>query len=154
MLGVMHEARRELRQVQPENRRHPDVLKVRWRIYAAAHKWRACLSVAQFLVLEEPDNPFGWVHRSFALHETRRTREAFEWLLPAVQMFKQDFIIPYNLACYACQLGDLSETWVWYRRAYDLADADMVQAMALEDKDLQAIWDKIRLLPNRTFKPT
>ncbi len=154
MLGVLHEARRELGRVQPENRRHSEVLKVRWRIYAAAHKWRACLSVAQTLVFEEPANPFGWVHRSFALHEMRRTHEAFEGLLPAVELFKKDFIIPYNLACYACQLGHLTEAWTWYRRARGLADGGMVQAMALEDNDLQPIWDKIRLPGKRTSNPT
>ena len=144
MLDAPHEARHELRGIRPENRRHPEVLQVRWRIYAAAHKWRACLSAAQALVIAAPESPFGWVHRSFALHEMHRTREAFELLLPAAQQFSKDFIIPYNLACYACQLGRLDEAWAWYQRARGLTEAEIVEAMALEDKDLQPIWNKIR----------
>jgi len=144
MLGAPHEARRELGRIRLENRRHPEVQQVRWRIWAAAHKWRACMLLAQSLLIEEPENPFGWVHRSFALHEMRRTQEAYDQLLPAVQQFADDFIIPYNLACYACQMGRLAEAWSWYQRARGLADARMIQSMALEDKDLQSIWDKIR----------
>jgi hypothetical protein len=154
MLGALHEARRELRLIQRENRRHSEVLQVRWRIYAAAHKWRACLAVAETLVIREPGNPFGWVHRSFALHEMRRTLEAFEKLIPAARQFKKDFILPYNVACYACQLGRLDEAWAWYRRARGLAEAGMVDAMALEDKDLQPLWNKIRPPAKPPSNPT
>lgn len=150
MLGSTREARHELRFIQPENRRHPEVLQIRWRIYAAVHKWRACLSVARTLLIEEPESPFGWVHLSFALHEMGRTKEAWQQLLPAVRQFPNDFIIPYNLACYTCQLGRLTEAWAWYEHARGMAAAGTVQAMALEDKDLQPIWDKIRPPANPT----
>jgi predicted Zn-dependent protease len=154
MLDAPHEARHELRGIRPENRRHPEVLQVRWLIYAAAHKWRACLSAAQALVIAAPENPFGWVHRSFALHEMHRTQEAFELLLPAARQFNKDFIIPYNLACYACQLGRLDEAWAWYQRAHGLAGAGMLEAMSLEDNDLQPIWGRIRLPAKPPSNPT
>lgn len=154
MLGAPHEARRELRRIQSHNRRHADVLEVRWRVYAAVHKWRACLSLAQNLLANEPGKPFGWVHRSFALHEMGRTHEAWQQLLPAVRQFPNDFIIPYNLACYACQLGRLTEAWSWYERARGLAGTGMVEAMAMEDKDLQPLWNKIRPPTNPSFNAT
>lgn len=154
MLGAPHEARRELRLIQPENRRHLEVLQVHWRVCAAAHKWRACLSLAQALLVEEPENPFGWVHRSFALHEMGRTQEAWDRLLPAARQFKNDFIIPYNLSCYACQLGRLLEAWSWYQRARGLAETGIVESMALDDKDLQPIWNKIRPPQDPSCSPT
>ncbi len=144
MLDAPYEARRELRRISPENRRHIEVMELRWRIYAAVHKWRACLSLAQFLLDQEPESPFGWVHRSFALHEMGRTEEAWQQLLPAARQFPRDFIIPYNLACYACQLGQLTEAWEWYKRAHQLAAPGVVSRMALEDKDLKPLWNKIR----------
>ena len=48
-----------------------------------------------------PDEPVGWIHRSYVLHEQKRTREAWDLLLPAAKKFPEDFTIPYNLACYA-----------------------------------------------------
>ncbi len=54
-----------------------------------------------------PDEPPGWIHRSFGLHELGRTSEAEQLLLPAATKFPNEPIIPYNLACYACRLGNI-----------------------------------------------
>jgi len=40
---------------------------VRWRIYANAKKWEASLDIAPALIHLDPDEPLGWVHRSYAL---------------------------------------------------------------------------------------
>ena len=45
-LGNHVEANAELEKVAPANHAHPDVLQVRWRVYAKAGKWDACLDIA------------------------------------------------------------------------------------------------------------
>ena len=53
----------------------------------------------------------------------------------------------YNLACYECQLGRLSEAKQWLARAFPLADARKIRAMALEDLDLKPLWKEISEMP-------
>jgi hypothetical protein len=54
--------------------------------------------------------------------------------------------IPYNLACYACQLGNLPEARQWLAKAIEISDAKDIKAMALSDPDLQPMWDEIKKL--------
>ncbi len=95
-----------------------------------------------------PDDANAWVHRSYALHELRRTREAFDLLRPAVGRFPKEIIIPYNLACYTCQLGDLAAARRWFEQALALDDHAEEKRhrlrAALEDADLQPLWPELR----------
>jgi len=42
-LGNHREANGELERIAPQHQVHPDVLDLRWKIYATAKKWDACL---------------------------------------------------------------------------------------------------------------
>ena len=70
-LGFGHviEAEKELKQISPAMQRHPVVLEVRWNMWAKAECWDNCEKIAQELIELMPDSPFGWIHRSYALHE-------------------------------------------------------------------------------------
>ena len=53
-------------------------------------------------------------------------------------------IIPYNLACYAAQLGRLDEAMDWLRRAVTAGgDSKGIKGMAMRDDDLKALWERI-----------
>ncbi len=80
-LGNHLEANEELEQITASNRAHPAVLEVRWQIFAKAKKWDAVLDIASALVQFVPEHPLGWVHRSYCLHELKRTAEARDNLL-------------------------------------------------------------------------
>ena len=133
----------ELEQITPENRAHPAVLAVRWQIYAKAKKWEAALDIASALIQLAPEHPFGWVHRSFCLHELKRTEEARDNLLRAVDKFPEDPIIRYNLACYECQLGRLEQAKNWLEKAFELGDPREMKLMALGDPDLEPLWQSL-----------
>jgi len=81
-LGDHIAANEELEQITATKRSHPDVLGVRWEVYAKAKRWDACVDIAEAMVKLAPENSCGWIHRSFALHELKRTEEAYEKLLP------------------------------------------------------------------------
>jgi hypothetical protein len=49
----------------------------------------------------------------------------------------------YNLACYACQLGNLKGAKAWLGKAIDLAGKKDIRLMALDDPDLEPPWSQI-----------
>jgi hypothetical protein len=60
-----------------------------------------------------------------------------------VEKFPKEWVMRYNLACYACQLGDLKAAWKSLEKAIDMAPSKDVKTMALEDKDLEPLWTDI-----------
>ena len=138
-LGLPRDATAELDQIAPQRRGHPDVLELRWHIGAKEKQWATCLTLAATLIQLAPERADGWIHCSFALHELRRTQEAFDQLLPTVDRFPRVWTIPYNLACYASQLRQFPAAQKWLERALAV-DKKMVQRAALVDEDLKPLW--------------
>lgn len=145
-LGRAAEAVAELDRISPEHQERPEVLEVRWVACVALKDWDAATRVAERLVTLAPDRPNGWLHRAYALRraESGGLEQAWEALRPAAERFPREPIIPYNLACYACQMGRLDEARQWFQRALDLGDRATLKEMALHDADLQPLWDEIR----------
>src|SRR4051812_14200244 len=81
-LGVHQEAGLELEKVSDSFQKHPEVLSIRWSLLVAEQKWNESIETAQYLVDTAPEYPLGWIHRSYSLHEVKRTQEAFDLLLP------------------------------------------------------------------------
>lgn len=142
-LGDPIEANEELERIAPTMRAHPDVLCVRWRIYAAAKKWEQAAKIAKIISEVSPDVPFGFINMAYALHELKRTNEARAVLLPIVDKFERNHTISYDLACYECQLGNLKRARDWLQKAIDSAGENDVRMRALEDPDLQPLWANI-----------
>jgi tetratricopeptide (TPR) repeat protein len=136
------EANEELEKITPDLRAHPDVLEVRWQIYARARKWAMCVDIAEDIIKLAPDRPEAWIQRSFALHELHLMQEAFEQLLPAVVIFREVWTIPYNLACYCAQTGRLEECKTWLKMAMNI-DEKMVRRAAVDDPDLKPLRDSL-----------
>jgi len=68
-----------------------------------------------------------------------RTLEAWNKLLPAVERFPKEATIPYNLACYACQLGNLEHARVWLEKAAQIRGRRTIKALAADDADLKPL---------------
>lgn len=148
MLGNSAEAWREFEQIQPLLHAHPEALDFQWQWFAREKRWLEALDIGGCLVHLCPEDPIAWIHRSYALHELRRTREAFDLLLPAAQRFPKETTIPYNLSCYTSQLGDLPAARRWFTRVLTLGKgpAEKLHRLhaALEDADLQPLWPELR----------
>ena len=114
----------------------------RCEIYSKAKQWDHLLTVAETLVKVAPDKKRGWILRSFALHEMKRTQEAFDLLLPTAEKFPKFWLIPYNLSCYCAQLGRLEECQEWFKKAMAI-DEHTVKRAAIDDPDLQPLWDSM-----------
>jgi tetratricopeptide (TPR) repeat protein len=144
-LGNHLEANEELEKITPQFRAHPDVLEIRWQICAKEKKWDACRDLAASITQLDPARDAGWIHLAYS---TRRASDgglekARTILLSAGKLFPNVSIIPYNLACYECQLGNLKEALLWLGKAIDLAGKKDIRAMALDDPDLKPLWKDI-----------
>jgi len=147
-LGCPADAVAELDAIPPDHQQHPDVLEMRWRLHANAHEWSAAANVAQALVARAPERVTGWLHHAYALRRAPdgNVQLAFDALLPAVDRFPAEAIVPYNLACYACQLGRQAEARAWLDRAFKVGNKTELKRMARDDEDLKPLWPDLEKL--------
>jgi Flp pilus assembly protein TadD len=142
-LGNPTEALAELERISAGSQSHPEVLMLRWEILGTQGKWEEALEVGQRLVQLAPERSESWIKQSFALHELKRTQEAWDALMPVAESFPEVSTIPYNLACYACVLEQFNAAMAWLRRAIKVGGKRSVREMALKDPDLRALWYQI-----------
>lgn len=145
-LGCVAEAAAELDLVSPAHHHHPAVLQIRWQVLSARKEWEDCLHVARTLREKLPDHPAGWDKEAISLHKLGRTREAWELAHPRAGRFRKEAQFLYNLACYEAQLGNLDQARMRLKHVFTLGPADRWQTVALEDPDLQPLWDEIRAM--------
>lgn len=148
-LGNPSEAGEEIARISPGLLEHPDVLEVRWQVCAAGQRWDPALEVAELLMKKAPDRASAWLHRAYALRRAHGggLEKAWDALFPAAALFPKEAVIPYNLACYAAQLGRLDEAWDWLHKAMEAAeDVQAIKKMAMADKDLDPIRERINQL--------
>jgi tetratricopeptide (TPR) repeat protein len=140
------EAFAELDRISNPAQIHPDVLTLRWEIFAAEKKWQEALEIGRALVQLAPERADSWIKQSYALHELKRTQEAWDALHSVSEHFPELSTIPYNLACYACQLEQIPVALNWLKRAMKAGGKDRIRKMALSDHDLKPIWLQIKTL--------
>ena len=143
-LGNHIEAANEIENISFAERNHPDVLEVRWLIYAKAQKWDVCLDLARAITKLAPDRPFGWVHLAYSLRRATdgSLEAALETLVPVVDQFPKIWMMPFNLACYCSQLGRLDEAQEWFKKAMAI-DEQTVKRAGIEEPDLKPLWDSM-----------
>jgi hypothetical protein len=149
LLGSDAEAAEDLKRIDPQYRSHPDVLEVRWQLHARAQNWDVCLDIASTIVEIDPNRASGWIGRAYSLRQvpTGGLQAAFDSLLPVAERFPAEPMIPFGLACYACQLGDLEEGRFWLCKAFDAAKSSgrekRLRSMALDQPELEPLLRKI-----------
>jgi uncharacterized protein HemY len=140
------EAQTELERIGGRYREHPEVLEVMWQIAARRVDWEQCAELGEKVIRAAPERVHGYIHRAYALHELKRTQEAWDLLFPQAEKFPKDTTIKYNLACYATQLGRHWEAEQWLKLAFTVGNDRELRAMALEDPDLRPIRERIAKL--------
>lgn len=144
-LGNETEALRELENISSAEKEHPVVLEMRFQILAKKGAWDQCRDIAALITQQLPNFAGGWLHLAYA---TRRAtggdeQAAFDILQPVSEKFPEEPTIPYNLACYVCQLGKLTEAREWLKRAFAIGGEKQMKLMALNDADLKPLWGEI-----------
>ena len=145
-LGNPAEARKELEHISTGVKSHPAVLNLRWEIHALERNWPEALHAARQLLEAAPEVPGAWLHHAYALRRVPEggLKAAWAALCPALEKFPKDPTIPYNLACYACQLDQMDTARTLLRQALENGNRTHMLQMALADTDLEALWPEIR----------
>jgi len=104
------------------------------------------LDIATAIVKQAPDRASGWIHRAYSLRRTKNggIEKAKKMLEDAAGLFPKEWLIPYNLACYCAQLGQLDEATKLLQTAYALGDEKQIKLMALDDEDLEPLWKGLK----------
>lgn len=145
-LDNIDEAFAELDRVSRPSQCHPDALTLRWELLARQKRWTEALEIGRCLAQVAPDRADSWVKQSYALHELKRTQEAWDALYAVSEGFPGVSTIPYNLACYACQLDQGGAALAWLRKAMKIGGKEPIRKMALKDADLRSLWPEIKSL--------
>jgi tetratricopeptide (TPR) repeat protein len=140
-LGSPLEAEGELEQIAPHRQAHPAVLAARWQLDATAGRWDRAYQIAGTLTELAAEDISSWVWRAYALRRMPGggIEPARELLLGVVEKFPREWTICYNLACYACQLGNPEEARGWLAKAFARGEARALKRMALDDPDLEPL---------------
>lgn len=138
-LGLRAEARAELADLPPAFLASPPALALRLEIAMADSAWEEVIALAPELVAHDTADERPWIAWAYALREKERVAEARETLLAGARLIaKPTLVVDYNLACYACLLGEFEEA----RRllASVIARDKSWRAIAREDPDLAALF--------------
>jgi tetratricopeptide (TPR) repeat protein len=141
-LGMFQDANDQLEKIDPFNRAAPEVLAVRLAIYRGLKKWELMQQIAKRLKEFQPDNVEWTISLAYATRRTYSIDVAMEILLDAEAKFPREAAIPYNLACYYCQLGEMEKAKRYLKEAFEI-DLNWRKA-ALDDEDLKPFWDSLQ----------
>ena len=82
-------------------------LEMRIVILLKLHRWKTAAAYARKLCRLLPEQPAGFIHLAFCLHELGDTVRARDILRKAPPSVRKDATCCYNLACYEAVLGEL-----------------------------------------------
>ena len=142
-LGLLNEASDELEAIEEAERFLPEVLAAKLELHWEAKHWETLVSVARELVSLDPAQERGWIGWAFALRELGRVAEAKAVLFEAEPRHgATSAVLHYNLGCYHCLLGEMSEARSRLKRAFRMHPP--FQTEAGEDPDLAALWSELK----------
>lgn len=138
-LGMHAAAEAELALVPRDDRDRTEVMTVEVDLAHATDDWPRLRRVAAELVQRDPGNPGWWISWAFATRRALSLAAADQILREAVVRHPDFALIHFNLACYACQLGDIALARDRLRQA-TLLDPQCAE-LAKTDDDLKPLRD-------------
>ncbi len=140
-LGLFDEVIEELDGLRGEDAEAVAAVALRIEAFQARKDWGLARELAEEMARREPAKPEWWIAWAYALRREKTIQDARGVLWEAVQLHPAVDLIQYNLACYACVLGELDEARRLLARALALAPG--CRAMARRDEDLKALWGEL-----------
>ncbi|HEY1082620.1 MAG TPA: hypothetical protein VGE29_10180 [Prosthecobacter sp.] len=139
-LGLPKEARAELSHLPATAGARVDVIELTVLCLMGEHEWVAALALAQKLCSLEADEPGGFIHAAYCLHELGRTTEALDLLARGPAALKTKAVYYYNLGCYLACLGQDEKALPLLKQSFEMDGS--LRSHARKDPDL----DKLRSL--------
>ena len=141
-LGMAEEAWAELEAIDAGHRGILEVLKIRLEVCRALSSWELMAEIADRLHKAEPDDPGHPIDLAFAIRRVRGEDEAAAVLERARELFPQEPLLPYNLACYRAVRGRVAEARQLLAEAFSM-DASL-RVTSSRDPDLVGVWDSFQ----------
>ena len=141
MLGMEQDARRELDGLD-EHRMQDSTEKqvltsLRLELALLGSQWREGEASARHMREWAPDEPQGFIHGAYCLHELGRTHEAVQLLLAGPQALRKMPLFFYNLACYHAVLGQRVQALASLNEAFQRDPG--LRDVARTDPDLKGL---------------
>jgi len=133
----------ELQRIDHLHRSDAAVMALRWNLYNKARQHVIAADLALGIQRRFPDEPAGYIWRSISLEKLCRFQHAYDNLRPVAGKFPDTGIIPFFLATYACELGNVGEARAWLVLAFRAPDNKELKTKALDEERLQSFWRKI-----------
>jgi Tfp pilus assembly protein PilF len=136
-LGMLADAAAELDGIPSPDSETSEVLALRIAVLQEQKNWKALRVAAEKFIRLEPQEAGGWITLAYAVRRDQSLATAEKILREAETTHPEEATIQFNLGCYACQRGDLSEA----RRRVDCAIAleKSFAALAETDADLEPL---------------
>lgn len=141
-LGMPREALGELNGLSDEGGASPPGVELRIVILLKLHRWKAAAANARKLCRLMPEQPAGFIHLAFCLHELGDTVRARDVLRKAPPKVQRDATCCYNLACYEAVLGELDAARI--HLAQSISIDKRFRDFARQDSDLAALHKELQ----------
>lgn len=135
VLGMHQDALDELESLPLDLPADDHVLELRIWIYHGLEKWESARSLAESMAKLSPQSPHWWIQWAFSLRREKSVEAARAVLLEAAAAHPDLALIPYNIACYACVLGQIESAHKLLTVAFSMDG--MLKRIALDDSDLE-----------------
>lgn len=147
-LGLLKEARAELALIKADDHETAPVLTARLELAMASESWARVIPVASRLTNLTPEVERPWVAWAYALRELQAVGDALDVLMIGEsQIHKPSALVDYNLACYHCLMGEMSDARRRLKRACSREPSWEAEAAA--DPDLAALHADAKKPPRR-----
>lgn len=140
-LGLFSEAREVLAALPRDLCARSDVVEITVLCLMGEHRWDEALETARRLCALEPEEPGGFIHAAYCLHEMGRTREAVDVLVRGPATLQTKAVFYYNMGCYRARLGEVEAAVDMLHKAF-IKDESLRKA-ARRDPDLDALRPKL-----------
>jgi len=141
MLGMEEDARRELDgldEARMEDSSEKTVLtSLRLELAMLGSRWHEGEASARRMREWAPDEPQGFIHGAYCLHELGRTQDAVRLLLAGPQALRKMPLFFYNLACYHAVLGERVQALANLNEAFQRDPG--LREVARTDPDLKGL---------------
>lgn len=134
-------ARRELEQIPDRYHADPTFLRVQLQLMIAEQRWTEAVAIAARLREAEPNEPIHLIQLAYAVRRAESIEAARVVLLEGLKQFPKVAVIPFNLACYECQMGHKEAALKYLQRTFAIDPG--WRTIAVEDEDLKSLWPQL-----------
>jgi predicted Zn-dependent protease len=136
-LGLHEEARAELEHLPAQAAERVDVIELTVLCHMGDQRWAEALALTQKLCALEPDEPGGFIHAAYCLHELGKTTEALDLLARGPASLRTKPVYYYNLGCYLACLGQDEKALNLLRQSFEMDGS--LRSHARKDPDLDRL---------------